>query len=157
MDSKSLGPDHYSQFGIAFALQMARPLRGLDDHIKCPGLTRLFRSINQSNWSISFCLLFLFCSCVLISRSYENRSKCVTPCNKFVFILNRLQNLSARRPEMTRPLPAKISHIEAGIVHAKTSGSSVRHFVFFWHKRDSFLDWTFPLTGSPIIKCIYHN
>ena len=34
MDSKSLGPDHHSQFGIAFALQMARPLRGLDDHIK---------------------------------------------------------------------------------------------------------------------------
>ena len=33
------------------------------------------RSINQSNRSISFRLLFLFCSRVFISRSYENRSK----------------------------------------------------------------------------------
>ena len=32
------------------------------------------RSINQSNRSISVRLLFLFCSCVFISRSYENRS-----------------------------------------------------------------------------------
>ena len=32
------------------------------------------RSINQSNHSISVCLLFLFCSGVFISRSYENRS-----------------------------------------------------------------------------------
>ena len=33
------------------------------------------RSINQSNRSISFRLLFLFCSRVFISWSYENRSK----------------------------------------------------------------------------------
>ena len=33
------------------------------------------RSINQSNRSISVRLLFLFCSRVFISRSYENRSK----------------------------------------------------------------------------------
>ena len=32
------------------------------------------RSINQSNRSISVSLLFLFCSRVFISRSYENRS-----------------------------------------------------------------------------------
>ena len=32
------------------------------------------RSINQSNRSISVRLLFLFCSRVFISRSYENRS-----------------------------------------------------------------------------------
>ena len=32
------------------------------------------RSINQSNRSISVRLLFLFCSHVFISRSYENRS-----------------------------------------------------------------------------------
>ena len=32
------------------------------------------RSINQSNRSISIRLLFLFCSRVFISRSYENRS-----------------------------------------------------------------------------------
>ena len=32
------------------------------------------RSINQSNGSISVRLLFLFCSRVVISRSYENRS-----------------------------------------------------------------------------------
>ena len=31
-------------------------------------------SINQSNRFISGRLLFLFCSCVFISRSYENRS-----------------------------------------------------------------------------------
>ena len=33
------------------------------------------RSINQSNRTISVRLLFLFCSLVFISRSYENRSK----------------------------------------------------------------------------------
>ena len=32
------------------------------------------RSINQSNRSISVCLLFLFCSRVFSSRSYENRA-----------------------------------------------------------------------------------
>ena len=32
------------------------------------------RSINQSNRSISVRLLFLFCSRVFVSRSYENRS-----------------------------------------------------------------------------------
>ena len=32
------------------------------------------RSINQSNRSVSVPLLFLFCSRVFISRSYENRS-----------------------------------------------------------------------------------
>ena len=32
------------------------------------------RFIHQSNRSISVCLLFLFCSRVFISRSYENRS-----------------------------------------------------------------------------------
>ena len=30
--------------------------------------------MNQSNRSISICLLFLFCLCVFISRSYENHS-----------------------------------------------------------------------------------
>ena len=40
-----------------------------------PKATRVcIRSINQSNHSISVRLLFLFCSRVLISRSYENRS-----------------------------------------------------------------------------------
>ena len=38
------------------------------------------RSINQSNRSISVLLLFLFCSRVFISRSYENRS--VSPWGK---------------------------------------------------------------------------
>ena len=40
-----------------------------------PKPTRVcIRSINQSHRSISVRLLFLFCSCVFISRSYENRS-----------------------------------------------------------------------------------
>ena len=40
-----------------------------------PKATRVcIRSINQSNRSISVCLLFVFCSRVFISRSYENRS-----------------------------------------------------------------------------------
>ena len=39
-----------------------------------PKATRVcFRSINQSNRSISVRLLFLFCSRVFILRSYENR------------------------------------------------------------------------------------
>ena len=41
-----------------------------------PKATRVcIRSINQSNRSISVRLLFLFCSHVFLSRSYENRSK----------------------------------------------------------------------------------
>ena len=40
-----------------------------------PKATRVCnRSINQSNRSISVCLLFLFCSRVFSSRSYANRS-----------------------------------------------------------------------------------
>ena len=40
-----------------------------------PKATRVcIRSINQSDRSISVRLLFLFCSYVFISRSYENRS-----------------------------------------------------------------------------------
>ena len=43
------------------------------------------RSINQSNRSISVGLLFLFCSRVFISRSYENRSKQIFLCaNSFL-------------------------------------------------------------------------
>jgi len=43
-------------------------------------ITRVcIRSITQSNRSISVRLLFLFCSCVFISRSYENRSKDLCP------------------------------------------------------------------------------
>ena len=38
------------------------------------------RSINRSNRSISVGLLFLFCSRVFISRSYENRSKQIFLC-----------------------------------------------------------------------------
>ena len=34
---------------------------------------------------------------------------------------------------MTHPLPTKISPIQAGMVFAKPSGSTVQHFVFFWH------------------------
>ena len=42
-----------------------------------PKATRVcIRSINQSNRSISVRLLFLFCSRVIILRSYENRSNC---------------------------------------------------------------------------------
>ena len=37
------------------------------------------RSINQSNRSFSVRLLFLFCSRVFISRSYENRSNLFPP------------------------------------------------------------------------------
>ena len=45
--------------------------------LKQPKATRVcIRSINQSNRSISARFLFLFCSRVFTSRSYENRSKC---------------------------------------------------------------------------------
>ena len=41
-----------------------------------PKATRVsFRSINQSNRSLSVRLLFLFCTRIFISRSYENRFK----------------------------------------------------------------------------------
>ena len=44
-------------------------------------------SKNQSNRSISVCLLFLFCSCVFISRSYENRSILPALCVRISFLL----------------------------------------------------------------------
>ena len=57
---------------------------------------------------------------------------------------NQPPNLSARRPEMTCPLPSKISHIEVGMGHAKPSGSSIHHFVFFF---DIHVDSTHFLIG----------
>ena len=48
-----------------------------------------------------------------------------------MFVLNRLPNLFARRPEMTRLLPAKFGPIEGVMGHARPSGSFVCHFVFF--------------------------
>ena len=56
------------------------------------------RSINQSNRSISFRLLFLFCSRVFISRSYENRSTVRTRATftRHGTIFARLKNLTSR-------------------------------------------------------------
>ena len=54
-----------------FGHEVFSPERSLNQ----PKATRVcIRSINQSNRSISVRLLFLFCSRVFISRSYENRS-----------------------------------------------------------------------------------
>ena len=54
-----------------FGHEVFSPERSLNQ----PEVTHVsVRSINQSNRSISFRLLFLFCSRVVISRSYENRS-----------------------------------------------------------------------------------
>ena len=54
-----------------FGHEVFSPERSLNQ----PKATRVcIRSINQSNRSISVRLLFLFCSHVFISRSYENRS-----------------------------------------------------------------------------------
>ena len=51
--------------------------KALFDWPNQPKATRVcIRSINQSNRSISVRLLFLFCSRVIILRSYENRSTC---------------------------------------------------------------------------------
>ena len=44
-----------------------------------------FHLINQSNCSISVHLLFLFCSCVFISRPYKNRSIFWCYCSVTVF------------------------------------------------------------------------
>ena len=52
-----------------------------------------------------------------------------------MFVPNRIPNLFTRRPEMIRPLPAKIDTIQGGMGHAKPSGRSVRHFVFFLHRQ----------------------
>ena len=85
-------------------------------------------SINQSNCSISVLLFFLFC----LAFSFQGHTKItLTPHNKFVFVPNRLPNLSTRRSEMTCSLPAKIGHIEARMGPTKPSESSVSHFVFF--------------------------
>ena len=54
-----------------FGHEVFSPERSLNQ----PKATRVcIRSINQSNRSISVRLLFLYCSHVVISRSYENRS-----------------------------------------------------------------------------------
>ena len=46
-------------------------------------------------------------------------------------------------------LPSEVYSSTAGeIGHATPSGRSVRHFVFFWHRLDSFFYWA---TGQPII------
>ena len=62
-----------------------------------PKATRVcIRSINQSNRSISVRLLFLFCSSVFISRSYENRcnikEKSCTVCLSCKIIKCKIQN-----------------------------------------------------------------
>ena len=60
--------------------------------------------------------------------------------NYLIRILYRLTKLFARRPEMTRPLPAKL---KGGMRHANSaSGSFVRYVVFFRHRRMVILDWT---------------
>ena len=59
-----------------FGQDVFSPERPKDTHI-CT------RSINQSNRYISVCLLFLFCSRVFISRSYE-----IAPTNIVVVISN---------------------------------------------------------------------
>ena len=57
-----------------FGHEVFSPERSLNQ----PKATRVcIRSINQSNRSISVRLLFLFCSRVFISRSYENRSNLI--------------------------------------------------------------------------------
>ena len=54
-----------------FGHEVFSPERSLNQ----PKATRVcIRSINQSNPSISVLLLFLFCSRIFISRSYENRT-----------------------------------------------------------------------------------
>ena len=54
---------------------ISRKFFGHKNFFNHPKATRVcIRSINQSNRSISVRLLFLFCSRVFISRSYENRS-----------------------------------------------------------------------------------
>ena len=44
---------------------------------------------------------------------------------------------AARRPEMTRPLPAKIGSIEGTVGHAKPSGRSACHFFHLAYTRSS--------------------
>ena len=57
-----------------------------------PKATRVcIRSINQSNRSISVRLLFLFCSRVFISRSYENRSNPTLKTNHYDLIRLQLE------------------------------------------------------------------
>ena len=72
--------------------------------------------------------------------------------NYLIRILYRLTNLFARRPEMTRPLPAKLKR---GMEHAKPSGSLVRYVVFFRHRRMVILDWTLlsPAAQYSGVKC----
>ena len=53
-------------------MKFLQPERSLNNQTKATSVC--IPSTNQSNRSISVRLLFLFCSCVFISRSYENRS-----------------------------------------------------------------------------------
>ena len=62
----------------------------------------------------------------------------ITPRNNFVFVRNRLPNLFAGRPEMTRALPAEIGSIKGGVGHATPSGSAI---LYFFDGESSFHNW----------------
>ena len=77
--------------------------------LKQPNATRVcIRSINQSNRTISVRLLFLFCSRVFVSRSYEKALLTAAGCNqsliqshtqrKSLTMVYRKSRLSSRRP-----------------------------------------------------------
>ena len=69
--SRSQRPRSFWGRGWYSSIKFFSPERSLNQ----PRATRVrIRSINQSNHSISVCLMFLFCSRVFISRSCENRS-----------------------------------------------------------------------------------
>ena len=64
-----------SEVSIDFSKVLGHEVFWPERSLNQPKATRVcIRSINQSNRSISVRLLFLFCSRVVISRSYENRS-----------------------------------------------------------------------------------
>ena len=70
----------------------------------------------------------------LFRLSFGIEIRPMSPRNNFAFVPNWLPNLFARRPEMTRPLPAKIGPIEEGVGHATPSDkpSAILSFPFHW-------------------------
>ena len=78
----SIGQSCYSMMSkqrIGWFLESSSGMHGVfspERSLNQPKATHVYiRSINQSNRSISVRLLFLLCSGVFISRSYENRSR----------------------------------------------------------------------------------
>ena len=107
-----------------------------------PKATRVcIRSINQSNGSISVRLLFLFCSRVLIPRSYENRSnimiymmltpKCSGKIQSLIFLRSTNKGLTYHSSHENQSLTLMHTFTSAGSRSWEKGAGSGQKKIFF--------------------------